>query len=243
MSDVETADAPLTAAELAALNAGIARQLHDRASLAARVEPDEALPPARRRKPLGLRPAADDAVASEARPPADEDRFAGYDDPAIGLVVESNELLIDLVKDVRRDFELKVARLEAQLNKIAGENEALKLIVEHARSASRGEPGVPGPRGVGGRDGQTGPPGPRGERGERGQAAPAVIEWRPDPEAFTIQAILADGSVGPMIALRSLFESYHAATSWIEDADLVHAAHESCRAAEQEAEASRWASR
>ena len=241
MSDVETADALLTAAELAKLNAGIARQLHDRASLAARVEPDEALPPARRRKPLGLRPAADDAVASEARPPADEDRFAGYDDPAIGLVVESNELLIDLVKDVRRDFELKVARLEAQLNKIAGENEALKLIVEHARAATRGEPGVPGPRGVGGRDGQQGATGPQGPPGPRGAAAAKITAWTINSDEFSMTPVTSDGSNGATLYLRELFEAYHNAVSYLEDADLVEAARESRQAAEAEAERAHWA--
>ena len=109
------------------------------------------------------------------------------------------------------------------------------------RISTRGESGRDGARGVPGRDGQQGPIGPRGERGERGQAARAIVEWRPDPVAFTIQAVLSDGSVGPMIALRSLFESYDAAVSLIEDRDLTEAAQTARALAEQEAERARWA--
>jgi hypothetical protein len=38
-----------------------------------------------------------------------------------------------------------------------------------------------------------------------------------------------------------LFESYHNATSWVEDADLVEAAHQARAQLEAETEASRWA--
>jgi hypothetical protein len=45
-------------------------------------------------------------------------------------------------------LKLALSKVQTQLAQVAGENEALKLIVEHARAASRGEPGVSGPRGT-----------------------------------------------------------------------------------------------
>ena len=135
-------------------------------------------------------------------------------------------------------IELENAQLRASVAELKAKVGELTFVSERLRIEARGPAGERGPMG---RDGPPGPRGERGSRGERGQAAPAIIEWRPDPEAFTVTAVLADGSTGPMIALRSLFESYHNATSWIEDADLVEAAHESRQAAEQSAEASRWA--
>jgi hypothetical protein len=70
------------------------------------------------------------------------------------------------------ELELALSKVQTQLATVAGENEALKLIVEHARSSQRGEAGA---QGLGGAPGRDGPPGPRGERGakgERGKAAP-----------------------------------------------------------------------
>ena len=60
---------------------------------------------------------------------------------------------------------------------------------------------------------------------------------------FSITPLMGDGSNGPVLSLLSLFQSYDAATNDIEDRDLVSAAANSREAAEQEAEASRWASR
>lgn len=239
MSDVETADAPLTAAELAALNAGIARQLHDRASLAARVEPDEALPPARRRKPLGLRPAAD-APAAEARPPASEDHFA---DPAINLIVEANELTLGLIETMRAHFAGKLAGLENTIGALKNENQALRLILENLRITQRGERGLDGdrgPPGAAGRDGLQGQIGPRGEPGERGRPAAKITAWTIADDEFTATPVMSDGGAGATLYLRGLFESYHNAVSHLEDADLVEAARESRAESDRQAERSRW---
>jgi hypothetical protein len=137
-------------------------------------------------------------------------------------------------------LETEIARLTAKVAEAQAKLNEVSFVQERLQIERRGPPGLAGPRGA---DGPRGETGLRGERGEPGKPAPAVIEWRPDPEAFTIQAVLSDGSTGPMIALRSLFEAYDAAVSLIEDRDLTEAAQTARALAEQEIEASRWASR
>ena len=170
---------------------------------------------------------------------------AGRQAPA---TVENTFTVLDVALQANDELRSHIVALRNQASELRGELieakhevRELKLIQESLRISTRGESGRDGARGVPGGDGLQGPIGPRGEPGPRGIAAPAVVEWRPDPEAFTVQAILADGSTGPMIALRSLFESYHNATSWVEDADLVEAARESRAQTDAEAEAAaRW---
>ena len=127
--------------------------------------------------------------------------------------------------------------MRAQFAEAKAEFGEAKHILERLQITREGKRGERGPCGA---DGAPGPRGEKGERGERGAPALTVIEWRPNSAAFTVQAVMSDGSTGPMIALRSLFESYHAATSWVEDADLVEAARASRAQADAEAEAARW---
>jgi hypothetical protein len=269
MSDVETADAPLTAAEIAALNTDVARRLRDRDRVsAARVaaRPNGASRNGSRR-PLGLRPVGAEDLASErdlsayGEPDLDrgpiinlEEYSQEFRDAAatvgmayfcLNTAASLTESLSQKVKarigEVRSEvarIELENAQLRASVAELKAKVGELTFVSERLRIEARGPAGERRPMG---RDGPPGPRGERGSQGERGQAAPVVIEWRPDPEAFTIQAILSDGSAGPMIALRSLFESYHSATSWIEDADIVQAAHEARVENERQIEASCWA--
>jgi hypothetical protein len=228
----------------------------------ARVAPKSELPPDHpaRRRPLGLapgggssEPAADEPAAfmSSAPSVAAGLSAATLARPAtMGDVAEALDTAIAIDRDGDELFRAKIGELRNLISDLKGElTEArheireLKLIQESLRISTRGESGRDGARGVPGRDGQQGPIGPRGERGERGLPAPAIVEWRPDPEAFTVQALLSDGSTGPMIALRSLFEAYHNATSWIEDADIVQAAHQARVENERQIEARRWATR
>jgi hypothetical protein len=69
--------------------------------------------------------------------------------------------------------------------------------------ASAGKPGKPGPKG------DHGAPGARGERGERGMAAPTIVGWRIDREAYTAQPVMSDNSEAPALELRALFEQFH----------------------------------
>jgi hypothetical protein len=62
-----------------------------------------------------------------------------------------------------------------------------------------------------GKRGQQGPPGQRGEKGERGppgQSAPFVVSWIVERASYTVVPILSDGTEGPRLELRSLFEQF-----------------------------------
>ena len=64
-----------------------------------------------------------------------------------------------------------------------------------------------------GKSGIKGPPGERGEQGLRGlpgAAAPVLIGWKIDREAYAAIPILSDQSEAPALELRSLFEQFHA---------------------------------
>jgi hypothetical protein len=69
---------------------------------------------------------------------------------------------------------------------------------------SAGRAGKPGPKG------ERGEPGPRGERGLPGQA---VLSWQIDPERYHARPLMSDGSEGPALELRPLFEQYHMESS------------------------------
>ena len=258
-----------TEAEVVALNRDLARQLRDRDLKARAPARSEARAPGDgSRRPLGLRPVdaedpADPASERDLSAYGEPDLDRG---PIINLEEYSQEfrdaaatvgmayfclntaasLTESLGQRVKARFaelrsenarlETELARLRAQFAEAKAEFGEAKHILERLQITREGKRGERGPCGA---DGAPGPRGERGERGERGSPAPAIIEWRPDPEAFSVTAILADGSTGPMIALRSLFEAYHSAVSWIEDADLTEAARASRAQTEAEVEASR----
>jgi hypothetical protein len=69
--------------------------------------------------------------------------------------------------------------------------------------ASAGRPGKPGLKG------ERGDAGVRGERGPPGQAAPVILAWTIDREAFCAVPVMSDGSEAPALELRSLFEQFH----------------------------------
>ena len=62
-----------------------------------------------------------------------------------------------------------------------------------------------------GKRGDQGSKGERGERGvqgERGDPAPFIVGWQIDRRAFQITPRYADGSEGPAILVRELFEQF-----------------------------------
>jgi hypothetical protein len=69
--------------------------------------------------------------------------------------------------------------------------------------ASAGRPGKPGLKG------DRGDAGVRGERGLPGQAAPVILAWTIDREAFRAVPLMSDGSEAPALELRGLFEQFH----------------------------------
>ena len=68
-------------------------------------------------------------------------------------------------------------------------------------------------RGRAGRQGPSGERGLMGMRGERGAAAPGIQSWSVDSERYTATPIMTDGSIGPTLSLRGLFEQFLAETS------------------------------
>jgi Collagen triple helix repeat (20 copies) len=69
----------------------------------------------------------------------------------------------------------------------------------------RGEQGQPGAKGA---KGERGDRGDRGEPGRDGKAAREIVAFREDRDTYTITLIYNDGSDGPVINLRPLFEQY-----------------------------------
>ena len=60
--------------------------------------------------------------------------------------------------------------------------------------------------------GERGERGPKGEQGPAGPAAPTIVGWQIDRAMFIATPIMTDGSEGPPIELRGLFEQYQIET-------------------------------
>jgi hypothetical protein len=65
--------------------------------------------------------------------------------------------------------------------------------------------GKPGRRGE---NGKRGLPGEKGDPGERGESAPTIAAWLIDREGYRASPRMSDGTVGPMLELRGLFEQF-----------------------------------
>jgi hypothetical protein len=64
----------------------------------------------------------------------------------------------------------------------------------------------PGKRGIAGLKGERGP---QGVRGEPGLSGATIRGWKIDREHYTATPLLSDGTEGPPLELRVLFEQYH----------------------------------
>jgi hypothetical protein len=86
--------------------------------------------------------------------------------------------------------------------------------------ARKDDPGIcPGPgwqplsrQGKPGRRGES-ITGPRGEKGEKGEPGPSIMSWQIDRERYRASPLMSDGTVGPMLELRPLFEQFLSETS------------------------------
>jgi hypothetical protein len=191
------------------------------------------------RQPLGLAPApGDDADDATGRHLMDDgaldhgpivdiagldpaERDAPADVRLVYLALNAAASAADTVharakeRDAALETELaavrkELAELRATLVEARHETRELKLVQESMRIANRGERGCDGARGVPGRDGQQGPQGPRGERGEAGARAAGFIT---NPEEFSAVLQITDGTPGPTLRLRPLFEAYDSQTN------------------------------
>ncbi|MEY9182350.1 hypothetical protein [Bradyrhizobium sp. USDA 313] len=57
--------------------------------------------------------------------------------------------------------------------------------------------------------GKRGPQGSRGERGERGSSGATIASWRIEPADYTATPVMTDGTEGPPLELRRLFDQFH----------------------------------
>jgi hypothetical protein len=78
--------------------------------------------------------------------------------------------------------------------------EGWQSLVLPGRHGKPGEQGPPGDRG---------PAGPKGIKGDRGEAAPRLVSWHIDRKNYVATPILADGSKGPELELRELFQQFY----------------------------------
>jgi hypothetical protein len=59
--------------------------------------------------------------------------------------------------------------------------------------------------------GKKGAPGPQGERGPAGPAGPTIKSWQIDLDRYQATPLMSDGSEGPPMDLRGLFEQFQMA--------------------------------
>jgi hypothetical protein len=63
-----------------------------------------------------------------------------------------------------------------------------------------------------GRKGEQGEKGDRGERGPPAPPAPTIVAWEIDREAYAAVPVMSDGTCGPVLNLRTLFEQFQLET-------------------------------
>jgi hypothetical protein len=56
--------------------------------------------------------------------------------------------------------------------------------------------------------GEKGPQGERGPKGEQGEAGVSIVRWKLDRERYVATPVMSDGSNGPALELRGLFEQF-----------------------------------
>lgn len=70
-----------------------------------------------------------------------------------------------------------------------------------------------GGRGIAGPKGERGPPGPAGSDGKPGAPAPTLRSWKLDRVHYTATPVMSDGTHGPALELRSLFQQFNEETN------------------------------
>jgi hypothetical protein len=53
----------------------------------------------------------------------------------------------------------------------------------------------------------------RGERGVKGEPGPSIVSWQIDRERYRASPLMSNGTVGPMLELRGLFEQFLSETA------------------------------
>jgi hypothetical protein len=71
-----------------------------------------------------------------------------------------------------------------------------QLLTSPGRAGKPGEPGPKGERGL------------KGDKGVRGEAGLSIVAWEVDRSMFHALPVMSDGSKGPVLELRMLFEQF-----------------------------------
>jgi hypothetical protein len=114
-----------------------------------------------------------------------------YRDALGAGLAEIGEIFTQALTEQGQHFALKLSKIETEIAKLAGENTALKLALEHVQR----EPGPKGVRGL------------KGERGEPGREAARIVSWVVDEQAFSAVPVMSDLSQGAPLSLRGLLTS------------------------------------
>jgi hypothetical protein len=69
--------------------------------------------------------------------------------------------------------------------------------------SARGKPGIKGPPGERGE---------RGQKGDKGDPSPTIVGWQIDQPNYRAIPVMSDGTEGPPLPLRGLFEQFHQET-------------------------------
>jgi hypothetical protein len=116
---------------------------------------------------------------------------------------------------VRKQFEQKIAELQAQIKELQQKLSLDTRLAEmeralDARQAARdaAKRGATGQCGARGAPGERGPRGDRGPAGPPGLAAAQVIGWKIDRARYRAVPFFQDGKPGPAIELRDLFQQF-----------------------------------
>ena len=161
--------------------------------------------------PLVVRALAGIGEAERGQPATIQDLYEIAVDPALQAHFGGMDVVRERIGEARKEiadlksaYRNEVAELRLALTEARCEVREMRAIQEQARAVSRGEQGITGPRGI------PGPQGVAGPRGERGDAAARPVGFVVNTDEFSATLILSDGSPGPRLALRPLFESFAA---------------------------------
>jgi hypothetical protein len=79
---------------------------------------------------------------------------------------------------------------------------------EYGARGPEGKTGPQGPRGMTGAKGEYGARGPEGKTGPQGKPGATIVKWEIDRKCYSIWPVMSDGTTGPALELRGLFEQF-----------------------------------
>jgi len=127
-------------------------------------------------------------------------------------VTEAINSLVDRVDELRKEslsLRTALAELKAEHAEVKTQFGVAAHKLERLTITHKGDPGERGPQGVDGREGR---PGAQGAKGSRGQKGYTVCGWEIDAVNYRAIPEFDDGTMGPALCLRAMFEQFDAET-------------------------------